>query len=194
MGGLSDADIISSARPPSAALGPLFERHFDAVYRYLDRRVGPQLAEELAADTFVQALTHLSSYDRARPDARPWLFGIATNLLRHHARSEHRRLIAYRRAAVEQASSPVIPDDLGAALIAPAFIEVIRRMPSEQRDVLLLHAWADLSYEEIAEALQIPIGTVRSRLSRAKQSLRELLERERATTRRSGAEGDDDER
>ncbi len=85
-------------------------------------------------------------------------------------------------------------DDLGAALIAPGFIDVIQRMPSEQRDVLLLHAWADLSYEEIAEALQIPIGTVRSRLSRAKQGLRELLERERATTRRSGAEGDDDER
>ncbi len=188
MGGVSDAEIISSARSSSAAFGPLFERHFSVIYGYLARRVGAQVAEELAADTFVQALTHLGSYDESRPDARPWLLGIATNLVRHHARSESRRLAAYRRAAVEAESSSVNDDDLGDALLAPRLADAIRLMPTEQRDVLLLHTWADLSYEQIAEALGVPIGTVRSRLSRARQRLRELLDAEEATTGRNHRE------
>ncbi|MBI3648494.1 MAG: RNA polymerase sigma factor [Actinobacteria bacterium] len=188
----SDADIISSAAP-TAALALLFERHFAAVYRYLSRRVGPQLAEELAAETFVQALTHLAAYDRTRPDARPWLFGIATNLLRHHVRSERRRLAAYRRAAVEVGAS-LIEEDAGMGLLGPKLLGEIRTMSAEQRDVLLLYAWAALSYEQIADALGLPIGTVRSRLSRTRQRLRELMEVDRATTARGSTGGVDDDR
>ena len=156
----------------------VFDRHYDSVHRYLARRVGPDLADDLAAETFTEAFDGRLRFDTERPDARPWLFGIATNLLRHHYRSEARRLGAYARL-----DRPATPNDafgeietrLDAERAGPAIAAAVARLSADERDVLLLLAWADLRYEEIAVALRIPIGTVRSRLNRARRRLRELI-------------------
>jgi len=117
-------------------------------------------------------------YDAVHPDALPWLFGIATNLLRHHHRGEARRLRAYARLdrlADADDSFGGIEARLDAERAGPAIAEALMRLSAGERDVLLLFAWADLRYEEIAMALRIPIGTVRSRLNRARRRVRELI-------------------
>src|SRR5262245_47544316 len=139
-----------------------FERLFGAVYGYAARRVGETLGEEIAAETFARALAARHRYD-GREDPLPWLLGIASNLLRRHWRTERRRLQAYAR--------PLTPDVVHDVVNAREAIEAVARLPRRQREVVLLHVWADLSYEQIAHALNIPIGTVRSRLNRARGAL-----------------------
>lgn len=174
----SDAHIIAASRVEPLVFADVFDRHYDAVHRYLARRVGSDLADDLAAETFTTAFDVRHRYDTAHPDARPWLFGIATNLLRHHHRGEARRLRAYARL-----DRPADPDGgfvgvearLDAGRAGPAIADALTCLSAGDRDVLLLFAWADLRYEEIAVALRIPIGTVRSRLHRARRRVRELL-------------------
>lgn len=178
MEGRSDAQVIAASRTDPSAFAAIFDRHYDAVHRYLARRVGSDLANELAAETFTGAFDGRRRYDLARSDARPWLLGIATNLLRHHHRSEARRLRAYARLDPSQSSEGGLSGldaRLDAERAAPALADALMRLSSDDRDVLLLFAWADLRYEEIAAALRIPVGTVRSRLHRARRRLRELL-------------------
>ena len=149
----------------------LFEEHFDAIYGYLARRVGPDLARDLAAETFTRAYAARRRFDPERGEPRAWLFGIANNLLRHHYRDEERRLRAFAR--VELPARDAAPEE-------PSVAEALSVLSREDRDVLLLFAWADLSYEKIAEALSLPVGTVRSRLNRARTRMREELAKEGA--------------
>ena len=154
------------------AFGRLFEQHFDGVYGYLARRVGAELARDLAAETFVRAFAARRKYDAARGEPRPWLFGIAHNLLRRHYRDEERRLRAFAQL------EPRVDD--AAFLEEPRLASALAALPVEERDTLLLFAWADLSYEQVAETLALPVGTVRSRLHRARGRLREALTQEEA--------------
>jgi RNA polymerase sigma factor (sigma-70 family) len=147
----------------------LFEAHFDAIYGYLARRVGADLARDLAAEAFTRAYAGRKRFDPKRGEPRAWLFGIANNLLRHHYRDEERRLQAFAR--IDPASREEAPHE-------PVVAEALAVLSREERDVLLLFAWADLSYEQIAEALALPVGTVRSRLNRARARLREELTKE----------------
>ena len=162
----TDAEAIGRSVTAPTAFEVVFDRHFAAVHAYAQRRVGPGLAEEVAAETFVRALEARASYDRGHGEALPWLLGIASNVMRRHWRSERRRLSAYARAAAQhQAAFETAGPEGGDLLLAVA------RLPRRQREVLLLAAWADLTYEEIARALNLPIGTVRSRLARARSRL-----------------------
>ena len=174
---LSDADIITSSGADPAGFAPIFDRHYASIRRYIHRRVGPDLAEDLASETFVIAFRRRGDYDPDRADARPWLFGIAANLLRDHRRAEKRQLLAYARTHTDPVESPFDTVDarVDAAAAAPDLARALAALRPEQREALLLFAWADLTYEEIAEALRIPTGTVRSRISRSRQRLRELL-------------------
>ena len=111
-------------------------------------------------------------------DARPWLYGIATNLVRHHRRAESRRLAALARVhgvAVSEAAHEGAPERLDAAREAHDAAQALRTLPAGDREALLLMAWADLTYNEIAIALSLPIGTVRSRINRARRRLRTEL-------------------
>jgi RNA polymerase sigma factor (sigma-70 family) len=153
----------------------LFADHFDLIYRFAARRVGRDAALDVAAETFAQAVCGADRLDPAR-DARAWLFGIASNVIRRHRRAEERRIRAY--AAVEQQSDaqglngrPAQPE----SLLRARLVEGLMRLDAGDRDALLLFAWADLSYEEVAAALEIPLGTVRSRIHRARHALRESL-------------------
>src|SRR5919205_4459442 len=96
---MTDAQAIGASLEDPEAFAVLFDRHFDAVHGYAQRRVGPALADEVAAETFTRAFDQRRRYDVSRDDARPWLLGIAANLLRRHWRSERRRLDAYARTA-----------------------------------------------------------------------------------------------
>jgi RNA polymerase sigma factor (sigma-70 family) len=168
----SDADAIAASVDDPSAFELVFDRHFDVVFRYLRRRVG----RRLAAETFAQALASRGRFDAAYADARPWLFGIAVNLLRHHYRREERELRAFARSgsdplASEEPSLERLDAEASKAVVASA----LAQLPAIEREALLLYAWAELGYGEIAQALGIPVGTVRSRLSRARGRLRELL-------------------
>jgi RNA polymerase sigma factor (sigma-70 family) len=169
----SDAEAIAASLSEPRAFVAVFDRHFNAIHRYLRRRVGKEIADELASETFAQAFEHRKRYDRNRPDARPWLYGIAHNLLRHHYRDEERALLAYARTGVDPVHGSA--DDAGVA--RPELADALAALSPAERDVLLLVAWAELEYADVAETLAIPIGTVRSRLNRARSRVRELLER-----------------
>ncbi|MEU6843583.1 RNA polymerase sigma factor [Streptomyces sp. NPDC046716] len=178
--GESDARAIERSREEPEQFAALFDRYADAVHHYAARRLGPEAAEDLTAETFTTAFKQRHRYDPDRSgDARPWLFGIATNLVGRHRRAEARRFKALSRLpepvqheepvadrAVSRAGAHGLRRELAAALAA---------LPARQRDVVLLVAWTDLSYEEAAEALGVPVGTIRSRLSRARSALREAL-------------------
>jgi RNA polymerase sigma factor (sigma-70 family) len=169
--------ILASAGAP-AGFAAIFDRHFDAVHAYLQRRVGPDLADELSAQTFLVAFDKRGSYDSAQLDARPWLLGIATNLLRRHHRDEVRQLRAYARSVADPVldSFEGVETRLDASKMRRQLVDALTDVPGEELDVLLLYAWAELSYPEIARALDIPVGTVRSRLSRARGRIRAALD------------------
>ena len=170
----SDAEVIARSRLEPAAFEAVFDRHYDAIHGYLRRRLDAPIAEELAAETFAHALRGVSRYDDQRPDALPWLYGIAANLARRHRRTEVRRLKAYARTGRdplhdEHADAPA---RLDAAAAGPRLAAALAALKHDDRETLLLFAWAELSYEEIARALRVPVGTVRSRLHRARRALR----------------------
>jgi DNA-directed RNA polymerase specialized sigma24 family protein len=167
--GPDDASAIAASADDPDEFLVVFDRHFDAVYRYLARRVGAAAAEDLAAEAFAQAFASRARYDAAVADARPWLYGIASRLLRRHWRTEERRLRAYARTGVD----PLAGGDSGPS--DPAVARALADLSREERDTILLYAWADLGYDEIAQATGVPVGTVRSRLHRARRLMRVAL-------------------
>lgn len=166
-------DIPASVWEPSR-FRPVFERHVTAVHRYLVRRVGGSLAEDLVGETFAIAFRQREDYDPRRATGRSWLLGIATNLARRHQRSEARRLAAYQRVGVPDVDEPSdgVVNQLGDSARVDA---VLARIDPDLRDVILLIGGAGLTYEEASTALKIPLGTVRSRMSRARQAFRTAL-------------------
>jgi RNA polymerase sigma factor (sigma-70 family) len=162
---------------PSTGFEQVFDREFDAIHGYLRRRVG-DAAEDLAAETFTRALAGWHGFDAGR-EVRPWLFGIATNLVHDHRRAEARKLRAYGREAgrtVPSGDDADVAGRLDDAQTARRAASAIAGLKQDERDVLLLVAWADLSYDEVASALGVPVGTVRSRLHRARGAVRAHLE------------------
>ena len=158
-----------------------FRAHFAPVYRFIARRVGTALAEDLAAEAFATAYRRRASYEPARGSLRSWLYGIAANVVRGHWREEQQLLELDARLAPggRPASGGVFADAADervvAASLAPRIAGALAALNPEQREVLLLHAWAGLGHEEIAAALGIAPGTARSRLSRARAALRAHL-------------------
>lgn len=169
----TDADLIG------ASFAALFDRHAVAVHRYLARRIGSTIADDLLAQTFLVAFEGRHRYDCSRPDARPWLYGIATNLLRRHRRDELRQYQAWARTGIDPvlSESPAdrIIDRVDADAWSVPLATALAGLRAGDREVLLLFAWAQFSYAEIAEALAIPVGTVRSRLNRARAAVRAAL-------------------
>jgi RNA polymerase sigma-70 factor, ECF subfamily len=173
----SDSEVIGASLAEPGAFGAIFERHYDAVHGYLQRRLDDSRADEIASQTFLVAFDSRSRFDRSRPDARPWLFGIATNLAHNHRRHE---VVELRAAAAMRPENGAGIDGVEARLDAERLrgplAQALADLPSEESDVLCLLVWAELSQAEIADALAIPLGTVKSRLSRARGRLQSALE------------------
>jgi RNA polymerase sigma factor (sigma-70 family) len=177
-GAVTDAEIITGSVAEPERFAELFDRHAGAIHRYLARRLGREAAGDLVGETFLAAFGRRASYDPAYADARPWLYGIATNLVGAHRRDEVRR---YRlRLALPPESTVDSPADrVAAGVTAQAvrqhLVDALGALSPGDRDVLLLIAWEQLAYTEVAAALAIPVGTVRSRLNRARRQVRAAL-------------------
>ena len=166
-----------------------FEVNFAVVHRFLARRVGVSLADDLAADTFATAFRRRQSFNPSLGTARAWLLGIANNLVREHWRAEQHLLgLGWRleTGAASLGRQPGPEDDVTATSLAPRIAQALASLPADQRDVLLLHAWGELSHHEIAVALGLPANTVRSRLWRARHALRSALLRRQCRHPSSG--------
>lgn len=187
---LSDGAVIAASIIRPEAFATIFDRHYRAVHRYLARRVGTGLADDLAASAFAVAFEQRHRFRIEAGIARPWLFGIATNLIRAHHRAEQRLLETLAGLGAELATGEVGAGADDQRDLATALAE----LPIEQRDVLLLLAWGELTYEEIAGTLAIPLGTVRSRLARARGHLRTRLRASAATAPAGPAAADEEER
>jgi RNA polymerase sigma-70 factor (ECF subfamily) len=174
----SDAEVIGRSLDEPEAFGLIYDRHAATVLRFLGRRVGAEVAEGLIGELFRIAFERRKTFDASRVSALPWLYGIGSNLLLKHRRGEARRLRASARMAAggEAADRRASAAALDARLLFPRVADAIEALPGGEREALLLFAWEDLSYQSVAEALELPIGTVRSRLNRARAQLRELLE------------------
>jgi RNA polymerase sigma factor (sigma-70 family) len=173
-----DSATIEASWSDPERFAALFDRHAALIHRYIARRADPAIADDLVAETFLAAFRRRRRYDLSCRDARPWLYGIATNLIGQHRRDESRRL-RIRRLIPPDRDPSGHADQVAANVTASGtkavLAQVLAGLPSAERDVLLLIAWEQLSYDETAAALQIPVGTVRSRLSRARARLREEL-------------------
>lgn len=187
--GTTDAEIIAASLNSPGAFEVLFDRHFESVHRYLVARSDRDVADDVAGETFCVAFQQRGRFDTQRRDARPWLLGIATNLLRRRWRSQRRRRNAYDRLRLKSSSGEPEPDP-AAAVVADALSDpvatALRELNPGDREVLLLFAWGELSYDQIAEALDIPTGTVRSRLHRSRRQLRDRLRTDPENDRNPG--------
>jgi RNA polymerase sigma factor (sigma-70 family) len=171
----SDANVIIVSLEDPARFEAIFTRHYEKVRRYAQRRLGAEAGEDVAAQTFQVAFSNRARFDPAYESARPWLIGIATNLVRRHARSERARWRATGRFPFEPPLAEVDASTLDAqrarALIAAALAE----LSDVDRETFVLHVLGDLTYQEIAQLTEVPIGTVRSRIHRARGQLREQI-------------------
>jgi RNA polymerase sigma factor (sigma-70 family) len=175
----TDADLVAASLHDPQRFALLFDRHARVVHRYAASRTGHGDVDDVVSETFLTAFRTRARFDPTYDNARPWLLGIATNVLRQHRRSEGRRLA--RLWAVAHAPDPQldVAESVSEAMDNAAETDLVTRalarLDDRYRDVLLLAASADLTYEEIARALGVPVGTVRSRLARGRRKLRELL-------------------
>jgi RNA polymerase sigma factor (sigma-70 family) len=168
---LSDAELLAVSVDDPAAFEAMYERYGLVIRRYVVRRVGAEAGEDLTSEVFVRAFRMRVRYRPERDSALPWLFGVANHVIAHHRRSEHRRLKALQRlAAVAPRLIEHEDREVGAALVGQ-----LRRLSDEDRDALLLIVWGELSYEEAAAALAVPVGTVKSRVARARRTLADAL-------------------
>jgi RNA polymerase sigma factor (sigma-70 family) len=160
----------SVSDPPAFAV--LYERHGQMVRRYVNRRVGSEAGEDLAAEVFVRAFRARHRYRAEGDSALPWLLGVANYVIAGYRRSEVRRLKALQRL-VGSAPQLVEHEEYG---LGADLVRELRRLSREDRDALLLVVWGELTYEEAAAALGVPTGTVRSRIARARRKLAVVAE------------------
>lgn len=169
-----DADLVRS----------MYDDHAGSLFAYLARRVGRDLAEDLVAETFRAAIEAHSSFDSARGSEKGWLFGIATNMLRRHWRTERRCLLALERAASTtaqhidplMATADGVAERVDAEIEAACVLRAVVDLSADDRDLLFLSGWERLNSTEIGQALGIPPATIRSRLRRIRADLQRTID------------------
>lgn len=174
----TDTAIIEQSLREPETFAAIFDRYYSLIHRYAAYRLGASRADDVAAETFLLAFDGRAKYDLSRQDARPWLYGIASNLISRHNRAEIRQYRALARTGVD-AVSEGHEDHVAVRVDAQAhrgrLAAALAEIPKRDRDVLLLVAWAELTSERAGEALGIPAGTARSRLHRARKRIRAAL-------------------
>lgn len=167
-----DSAIIEASLESPELFETIFNRHHADLLRYLAGRCSRSDAENLASETFLVAFRRRGAYRAvASEGARPWLYGIATNLLKNQQRRE-----ATATAALARHGSELVPEAPRSEKSHSRMISALADLPADQREVIFLHFWADLSLQETAGALGIPLGTAQSRLGRGLQRVREQIE------------------
>lgn len=171
---VTDALAIQRSLDDPRAFSEVFERHHDHVFAHLAVRSCHDTARDLASEVFTIAFANRARYDTRYTSARPWLFGIANNLLRTHLRWRHagKRVARPTESNEEDVEeSAVWRADAEALVRSTGLVDAINQLRRDDREVLVLYALADLTYVEIAEACAIPVGTVRSKLARVRRQL-----------------------
>lgn len=172
----TDSEIIKRSLDEPGAFSDIFERHVRPVGGYIRRRIGADAVDDVLSETFLVAFRRRASFDLTTESARPWLLGIATTVVKSHRAAEARQWRAFEASSSAEsvgvetphaASDSRIDADAALRALAPR----IAALTPKDRDTLLLHAWGDLTYEQIAVALGVPTGTVRSRLNRVRRKL-----------------------
>jgi RNA polymerase sigma-70 factor (ECF subfamily) len=175
-----DATIILESLRDPVRFAAIFERHYEVVYRYAAFRVGAEVGGEVASEVFVRAFEARHRFRVEAVTARPWLLGIAANLVRDHFRRAGR----FRRATAAAAGRDPRAEIVGfedvdsrvdAAAVRPRLAEALREMRPADREALFLHVLGGLTQREVAQALGLPLGTVQSRLFRARSRIRNRL-------------------
>lgn len=172
----TDAAIIIRSRDDPPAFAAIFDRHYDAIYRFLWGRIG-DAAEDVTAEVFKVAFERREDYDPNYPSSKPWLFGIASRLAKQHLRTRARtRELRERKTKEPDQQAITGPEQrLNELALSMPVADALTELPERDRDPLLLYVWGDLTYEEIGRSLDLPVGTVRSRIHRARRVLRERL-------------------
>jgi RNA polymerase sigma factor (sigma-70 family) len=173
----ADAVLITRSWREPDRFAEIFDRHYADIHGYASRRLGASLADDVAAETFLIAFDRRRRYDPTQPSARPWLYGIASNLMARHHRAEVRQYRALARAAAQLVDDhdEHVAGRLDAAAQRGRLAAALLTVAERDREVLLLVAWAQLSCEEAAQALGIPAATARTRLHRARRLTRAAL-------------------
>jgi RNA polymerase sigma factor (sigma-70 family) len=175
----SDAEVIAGSLDNPERFAVIFDRHADEIYRYAARRLGQQAAADAVSEVFLAAFRNRGRYQPGRGDARPWLYGIATKVVGQQLRADGRR--AHLLAVVPVPPPAEFPaDEIGDRVAAermrPVLLGALAALADADRELVLLVAWAGLSYEQVAQALEIPVGTVRSRLHRVRAKVRRAID------------------
>jgi RNA polymerase sigma factor (sigma-70 family) len=173
-----DAAIIARSVDAPDCFAVLFDRHAPAIHSYVARRLGLDAADDLTAEAFLIAFQRRRAYHATQADARPWLYGIATNLIARRRREEARRLRAIARSHQSPVTEPFadqVTNRVAAQAVRGRLAHALGQLPRAQRDVLFLVA-SGLSCQETAAALGVPPGTVASRLARARHRVRAELQ------------------
>ena len=182
----TDAVVIRASLVDSDRFAVIYDRYAAMLYRYAYQRVGPEIADDVVAEAFLAAFRGRASYDLDRQDARPWLFGILTREMATHRRREQARYRAMARSAhdiVQDGPADQVAARVAAGAARGPLAAALAGLAPGDRDVLLLVAWGQLSYDEVADALNIPQGTVGSRLNRARRKVRQALGDDHGGTR-----------
>jgi len=179
---ISDAEVIGESWTDPELFGQIFDRHFPTIHRYLARRLSRSDADELAGEVFRIAFEKRRGFDPSRESALPWLYGIASNLVLKYHRREQRAMRAMAREHSLQLaqlsttnSEASIDSRIDAVRSHGAVVEALGHLAADERELVLLAAFAELTYRELGEATGLAEGTVRSKLSRTRTKLRERL-------------------
>ena len=179
-GQTDDAGALARSVLEPDRFAAIYDNYFGQIYGYVASRLGRDVADDLAAETFLIAFRKRDRFDPARGSVRPWLYGIATTLIAQHRREETRRYRALARAGGRIPDSTESHDDRVASAVTAEKLDrrlagALAELAHGDRDVLLLVAISEMSHKEVALALDIPYGTVGSRLSRVRKELRKVL-------------------
>lgn len=166
--------LVDGRIDSAGAFEDLYRSASPRVFGYAARRVGRELAEDVTAHVFAEAWASRDRYDPAKGAPIAWLLGIATNVLRRHRRNEVAQLRVLARMSTDRPLVDVEEARLAAMTASerwPRVATALVSLADVDREILTLATWTDMSYAEMAEALDLSIGTVKSRLSRARTRL-----------------------
>ncbi|MFG3441208.1 RNA polymerase sigma factor [Nonomuraea sp. NPDC047897] len=174
---LDDREIVAASEEDPEAFGELFRRHSPRLHAYVKRRLGRTLADDIVAETFATAFRQRRRFD-GRSEFGAWLWGIASNLIAKHHRQETRMFRAFARTGVDPATDGVaelVSERVVAAAHSPRLAKALASLSAQDRSAILLLAWGELSYAEIAAILELPLGTIKAKIHRARTKLRNSL-------------------
>jgi RNA polymerase sigma factor (sigma-70 family) len=148
-------------------------RHASAIHNYLRRRAGSDVADDLLGEVWIRAFAERTTFDPERGPALPWLLGIARNVLRMYWHQQGRQVAPTERSVTDPWIE--VDDRLDQLALREKLVSSLDKLTPEEREVLLLVSWEQLSQHEVAIVLGIPNGTVRSRLHRARMIMRAAI-------------------